>query len=95
MASHHRHDISDQAWILLAPYLPGKKGFVGCPQPQTTACSLTLSSGSFAQELHGETPPPDYGHWKNTHRRFCRWRDKGLWKALLEKLDILFEITLN
>ena len=30
-------------------------------------------------------PPPDYGHWKNTHRRFCRWRDKGIWEALLEK----------
>ena len=29
--------------------------------------------------------PPDYGHWKNTHRRFCRWRDKGIWEALLEK----------
>ena len=22
--------------------------------------------------------PPDYGNWKNTHRRFCRWRDKGV-----------------
>ena len=30
--------------------------------------------------------PPDYGDWKNTHRRFCRWRDKGLWGVLLEPL---------
>ena len=22
--------------------------------------------------------PPDYGDWKNTHRRFCRWRDRGV-----------------
>ncbi len=29
--------------------------------------------------------PPDYGDWKNTHRRFCRWRDKGIWGSLLEK----------
>jgi transposase len=28
--------------------------------------------------------PPDYGGWKNTQRRFCRWRDKGLWERLLE-----------
>ena len=28
--------------------------------------------------------PPDYGDWKNTHRRFCRWRDKGIWEKLLE-----------
>ena len=30
--------------------------------------------------------PPDYGDWKNTHRRFCRWRDKGTWEKLLERL---------
>ncbi len=30
--------------------------------------------------------PPDYGDWKNTHRRFCRWRDKSIWKKLLEKI---------
>ena len=28
--------------------------------------------------------PPDCGGWKNTHRRFCRWRDKGVWERLLE-----------
>ncbi len=28
--------------------------------------------------------PPDYGHWKNVHRRFCRWRDKGVWEDLLD-----------
>jgi len=27
--------------------------------------------------------PPDYGDWKNTHRRFCRWRDRGVWERLL------------
>ena len=26
--------------------------------------------------------PPDYGDWKNTHRRFCRWRDRGVWEML-------------
>ncbi len=26
------------------------------------------------------------GDWKNTHGRFCRWRDKGLWGVLLEPL---------
>ena len=27
--------------------------------------------------------PPEYGGWKNTHRRFCRWRDKGTWEHVL------------
>jgi hypothetical protein len=30
--------------------------------------------------------PPDYGGWSNTHRRFIRWRDKGIWERLLEQL---------
>jgi transposase len=30
--------------------------------------------------------PLDYGDWKNTHRRFCRWWDKGVWEHLLEVL---------
>lgn len=37
--------------------------------------------------------PPDYGDWKNTHRRFCRWQDKGVWERLLEAVvdDLDFE----
>jgi transposase len=30
--------------------------------------------------------PSDYGDWKNTHRRFTRWRNAGLWERLLEQL---------
>ena len=37
--------------------------------------------------------PPDYGDWKNTHRRFCRWRDRGVWEQLLDTVidDLDFE----
>ena len=30
--------------------------------------------------------PPDFGGWSNTHRRFIRWRDNGIWERLLEIL---------
>ena len=30
--------------------------------------------------------PPDYGGWSNTHRRFIRWRDAGVWERLLDIL---------
>jgi transposase len=26
--------------------------------------------------------PPEYGNWKNTHRRFSRWRDRDVWKTI-------------
>ena len=85
MTSHHRHDISDKAWALLAPHLPGNKGKVGRPATDNrmfiNAVFWILRTGAPWRDL-----PPDYGDWKNTHRRFCRWRDKGIWEALLEKL---------
>ncbi len=30
--------------------------------------------------------PSDYGNWGNVHRRFIRWRNKGVWELLLEKV---------
>jgi len=30
--------------------------------------------------------PPEYSDWKNTHRRFSRWRDQGRWEAILAVL---------
>jgi len=30
--------------------------------------------------------PPEYGDWKNPHRRFCRWRDKRICGRILESL---------
>ena len=32
--------------------------------------------------------PLDYGSWSNTHRRFIRWRDKGVWE---KRLDLLID----
>ena len=39
------------------------------------------------------TEPFDKLRRKNTHRRFCRWRDRGVWAAPLEAVmdDLDFE----
>lgn len=42
---------------------------------------LILRTGAPWRDL-----PPDYGGWSNTHRRFIRWRNTGIWEALLEQL---------
>ncbi|PIZ32973.1 MAG: IS5/IS1182 family transposase, partial [Alphaproteobacteria bacterium CG_4_10_14_0_8_um_filter_37_21] len=82
---HRRHDISDKAWFLLEPHLPGKKGSWGGVATNNrqfiNAVFWILRTGAPWRDL-----PPDYGDWKNTHRRFCRWRDKGVWEGLLEIL---------
>ena len=83
MHDYHRHDISNEMWELLEPHLPGRKGQHGGIARDNrkfiNAIFWILRTGSPWRDL-----PPDYGGWKNTHRRFCRWRDKGTWALLLE-----------
>jgi transposase len=84
-AGYHRHDLSDRAWSLLEPHLLGQRGQWGGVAENNrrfiNAVSWHLRTGAPWRDL-----PPDYGGWKNTQRRFSRWRDKGLWEALLEKI---------
>ena len=81
--AHRRHDISDRTWALLEPKLPGRRGQQGGIARDNrqfiNAVFWILRTGSPWRDL-----PPDLGDWKNTHRRFCRWRDKGIWEYLLE-----------
>ena len=87
MQAHRRHDISDHTRALLEPHLPWRKESVG-----VTARDNRLFINAVFRILRTGAPwrdlPPDYGDWKNTHRRFCRWRDKGIWEKLLEVLVI-------
>jgi transposase len=84
-ASYRRHDISDQLWELLSPHLPGREGAWGGKAKDNrlfiNAVFWILRTGAPWRDL-----PEDYGDWKNTHRRFCRWRDAGIWEGLLEQL---------
>lgn len=78
---YRRHDISDRAWRLLEPHLPGRRGSWGRVAKDNrkfiNAVAWILRTGAPWRDL-----PTDYGDWKNTHRRFCRWRDKGIWEKL-------------
>ena len=78
--AHRRHDISDKVWNLLSPHLPGQAGGVLL---KIIDCLSMQYSGYCVQ---GRDLPPDYGDWNNTNRRFCRWRDKGIWEKLLNIL---------
>ena len=72
----HRHDISDRAWEKIRPYTIGEKGTRGGNARDTrqfiNGVFWILRTGAPWRDL-----PEAYGNWKNVHRRFCRWRDKG------------------
>ena len=80
-AAHRRHDMSDDVWERLRAHLPGGEGKRGRPAQDNRrfidGVCWVLRSGAPWRDL-----PPDYGDWKNTHRRFCRWRDRGEWAKL-------------
>ena len=73
---------SDRVWQTLEPLLPGGKGKVGRPAQDNrrflNAVFWVLRTGAPWRDLL-----PDYGDWKNTHRRYSRWRDQGVWGQLL------------
>lgn len=83
--AHRRHDITDDMWKRLEPHLPGQRGQWGGIAKDNrqfiNAVFWILRTGSPWRDL-----PPDYGDWKNTHRRFTRWRDKGIWEKLLNEI---------
>lgn len=84
MTSHRRHDIKDELWNKLEIHLPGRSGIWGGVAKDNrlfiNAVIWIFRTGAPWRDL-----PPDYGNWKNVHRRFCRWRDKGIWEKLLEE----------
>jgi transposase len=81
----HRHDINDSEWAVIEPHTIGNKGTWGGNAHDTrlfiNAVFWVLRTGAPWRDL-----PSDYGDWKNTHRRFCRWRDKRIWEKILEAL---------
>lgn len=83
--SHRRQDISDKVWRLLEPHLPGREGGWGDIARDNplfiNAVFWVMRSGTPWRDL-----PPDLGDWSNRHRRFIRWRDKGVWEERFEVL---------
>ena len=75
--TYKRHDISDYIWTKIEPFLPGRKGSVGKPARDNRrfidGVLWILRTGAPWRDL-----PIYYGKWSNAHRRFCRWRDRGI-----------------
>ena len=78
----HRHDISDSAWKTIKPHTMGEKGTRGGNAKDTrqfiNGVFWIFRTGAAWRDL-----PAEYGHWKNVHRRFRLWRDKGILANIL------------
>ena len=69
--------LSDETGALLEPHLPGREGSWGGVAHDNrqliNAVFWSLRTGAPWRDL-----PPAHGGWSNAHRRFIRWRDKGI-----------------
>ena len=72
----HRHDISDHAWSLLAPLLPGRRGDWGGRAKDNrlfiNAIFWILRTGAPWRDL-----PERYGSWQTVYSRFRKWIEDG------------------
>jgi len=83
--AQYRHDISDKAWALLAPHLPGQVGRWGRVAKDNrafvNAVFWILRTGAPWRDL-----PPSYGNWNSVAKRFRRWVKESTWEKLFELL---------
>ncbi len=81
MPAYRRHDLRDEIWNKIEPILPGRAGAWGRVAKDNrqfvNAVLWIARTGAPWRDL-----PPDYGDWSRTHRRFIRWRDKGIWAKI-------------
>ena len=85
LSACHRHDLTEAQWNRIKDLLPGQVGGHGRVAKDNrafvNAVLWILRTGAPWRDL-----PPSMGGWKNTHRRFTRWRDKGIWEMLFRAL---------
>jgi transposase len=80
-----RDGIRDDQWDRIKDLLPGRIGHVGA-----TARNNRLFIDAVLYRIRTGIPwrdlPERFGDFKNIHRRFSRWAEKGLWTNLLSLL---------
>jgi transposase len=83
----HRHQLTDEQWILVKPLVPQKSARTGRP-PEDAREMLDgivwiLRTGAPWRDL-----PERFGPWKTVYDYFSNWRKNGVFDRVLEALQI-------
>lgn len=80
-----RYGLRDDQWERIRDLLPGKLG-----DPGVTAQDNRRFVEAVLYRYRAGIPwrdvPERFGDWKNTHRRYSRWAEKGVWRRVFEHL---------
>jgi transposase len=82
---HDRHDLSDEEWAQLEPFLPDRTprrgGQWADHRMVIDGVLWRTRTGSPWRDL-----PASYGNWKTVYNRHRRWSADGTWVAVLDGL---------
>ena len=80
-----RHALRDDQWERIKEFLPGRVGHVG----GTAADNRLFVEAVLYRYVTGipwRDLPERFGGWKNTHRRFRRWCESGVFDRIFNAL---------
>jgi transposase len=80
-----RYGLRDDQWERIKDFLPGREGHVG-----GTAADNRLFIEAVIYRYRAGIPwrdlPERFGDWKNTHTRFRRWCESGVFERIFKAL---------
>ncbi len=80
-----RHELSDEQWLQIEPYLPGREG-----DPGKTGADNRLFVHAVLWIAKTGVPwrdlPERFGKWNSVFPRFNRWCKREVWQRVLEAL---------
>jgi transposase len=81
-----RYGLRDDQWDRIKDFLPGREGHVG-----GTAADNRLFIEAVLYRYRAGIPwrdlPERFGDWKNTHKRFRRWCESGVFERIFKALS--------
>ncbi len=80
-----RYGLRDDQWDRIKDLLPGKLGDRGVTA-QDNRRFIEAVLYRYRAGIPWRDLPERLGDWKNTHRRYSRWAEKGVWQRVFEHL---------
>lgn len=81
-----RYGLRDDQFTRIENLLPGRPGHVGRNSEKGNRLFVEAVIWKFRSGAPWRDLPEHFGGWKNTHTRFSRWAESGVWQNLFKVL---------
>lgn len=81
-----RYALRDDQFERIGYLLPGRPGSVGRSSAKGNRLFIEAVIWKFRTGAPWRDVPERFGDWKNIHRRFSRWAERGVWERLFQLL---------